>query len=167
MWHKVVCPCGAEFMGGPTAKYCPPCRRDQKVIDNKAHRVRKRRGLSRVMGQLYTCDKCGGDYVLDGTLQRYCKKCVPVIYPEAGRKCSRAYYRDNNATINSKRRDTRTPKPRRNTAPYYWTEAEIARVFALLAGGKTHKQCGAIFGCTRRAITLLLMRLRRKELAKK
>ena len=65
--------CGAVFPGGPSAKYCPSCRLEQR---RKREREYNRRGSARKLGSEQVCERCGAPYILTGGLQRYCPACA-------------------------------------------------------------------------------------------
>lgn len=65
--------CGAEFLGGPSAKYCPNCR--VKKEKERAARYRKN-GASRKLGSIDYCQACGKEYIVASGLQKYCPDCA-------------------------------------------------------------------------------------------
>ena len=64
--------CGARFIGGPSAKYCPDCRVEKR---KERDREFKRNGPVRPLGSACICERCGNEYVLTGGQQKYCPTC--------------------------------------------------------------------------------------------
>lgn len=74
--------CGAAFTGGPRARYCPTCRAErQKTRERKYYAS----GYSRHLGDVDNCVICGGEYVIQSGLQKYCPKCAPDAVREVDR----------------------------------------------------------------------------------
>ena len=65
--------CGAEFLGGPNAKYCPDCRKQR--IKEQAEEYRKN-GAARKLGSTDYCKACGKEYIVMSGLQKYCPDCA-------------------------------------------------------------------------------------------
>ena len=65
--------CGAAFQGGPSARWCPACRLERRRARDREY---KRRGPARKLGSVQICERCGGEYILDAGLQRYCPGCA-------------------------------------------------------------------------------------------
>ncbi len=84
--------CGAVFSGGPRAWYCPECRIERKKITTKEHRERKTFGKSRKIGERYKCERCGEEYVLASSLQKYCEKCTKIAHRELDNRQGTEYY---------------------------------------------------------------------------
>lgn len=80
--------CGAQFDGGPRAWYCPSCRADRKRAQSKA---RNRGAPQRKLGSTDQCARCGKDYVVTASLQRYCKECAPAHLREVVLPKKRSY----------------------------------------------------------------------------
>ena len=84
--------CGTVFAGGPRAWYCPSCRHERK---KEADRSYKKRGAERLIGSIDRCIICGKDYVVNGSMQRYCKDCAPSAIKSRDSESSLKYYYDN------------------------------------------------------------------------
>ncbi len=85
---RTCCECGAQFDGGPRAWYCPSCRRDRKRAQSKA---RNRGAPQRKLGSTDQCARCGRDYIVTASLQRYCPECAPVHMREVVLPAKRIY----------------------------------------------------------------------------
>lgn len=66
--------CKTTFMGYPKSKRCPDC---QAQIDRERDRAHKRNGPARNLGSIDICQYCGKEYIVQGSLQKYCKDCGP------------------------------------------------------------------------------------------
>ena len=67
--------CDINFKGGPRASYCPECRIIRRKETDSKYRARKRKGLSRKIGDIDKCERCGNDYEIEQSLQRFCSDC--------------------------------------------------------------------------------------------
>lgn len=92
--------CGRSFQGGPRAYYCPTCRAERQRIAGAASKARARKGLTRKIGSIDTCERCGKDYNVNAPLQRFCQDCQPVHALEYDRETSLPFYHDNKEKIN-------------------------------------------------------------------
>lgn len=68
--------CGRTFDGGPRARYCPECRRARRKQTKSEYLRRKAAGNVRHLGSVDICQVCGGEYVVESSLQRYCPACA-------------------------------------------------------------------------------------------
>lgn len=84
--------CGATFMGGPRAWYCPSCRLDRQREQSRQH---KRTGPSRPLGSTDKCKVCGADYVVESGRQMYCKACAAEAIREVDNRQSREWNAEN------------------------------------------------------------------------
>ena len=80
--------CGVEFLGGPSAKYCPNCR--AKREKERAARYRKN-GVSRKLGSIDYCQACGKEYIVASGLQKYCPECATEQIKMRDRKRGKEY----------------------------------------------------------------------------
>ena len=78
--------CGANFIGGPRASYCPTCRAERQKAQKQKYRAT---GFSRHLGDIDNCVICGGEYVIQSGLQKYCPKCAPDAVREIDRAQSK------------------------------------------------------------------------------
>ena len=84
--------CGAKYMGGPSALYCPSCREEKRKEYDRRTKERQRAGKSIVLGETVgICAKCGEKFIFQGSLQKYCKKCADVAIRENDRKKTRGW----------------------------------------------------------------------------
>lgn len=88
MKNRVCRECGAVFLGGPRAWYCPDCRAERIRAQYQRYRYR----VARPLGTTDRCQICGKPYVVIGGLQRYCKDCAETAIREKDRQQSMAYY---------------------------------------------------------------------------
>lgn len=99
--------CGAVFMGGPRATYCPVCRAE---IIRQRDRDRKRNGPSRKLGSTDICAVCGKTYTVTSGMQRYCPDCAIDAIRAIDRAQGREYYQANKEWLkpvrNQRRRKT-------------------------------------------------------------
>ncbi|MCU6709375.1 hypothetical protein M6D81_11715 [Paenibacillus sp. J5C_2022] len=95
--------CSVTFTGGPRAYYCPACREERKRQTTNEYKRRKQQGGVRPLGSTDKCEMCGGEYIVEGGLQRFCPKCRPVHNKEYDRATSLAYYRENRDWVNPRR----------------------------------------------------------------
>lgn len=106
--------CGATFLGGPRAWYCPVCRQERGKEAAKRFR-QKGRVADRPLGSTDKCVRCGKEYVVNSARQKYCPDCAYDAVREVDRIASKAwnqshkdqYYPDRNA----KRRKQRAENP--------------------------------------------------------
>lgn len=90
--------CGKEFMGYPKSKRCPECQSDADKRHNAEYRRRRKNGVARVIGQFYSCDICGKEYMLTSGQQKYCPDCKEAATKAQDaaltRKWNNAHYDD-------------------------------------------------------------------------
>ena len=80
--------CGVSFLGYPKSKRCPDCQRRIKRAREAAH---KRNGAARPLGSIDRCQCCGAEYVVQGSLQKYCKACSDAAVSQNVRQNKRLY----------------------------------------------------------------------------
>lgn len=76
MLPRVCKACGATFLGGPRAWYCPSCREEREKKRAAEFRERKRCGKVVPVGAVIPCEGCGKLIVKNGGSQRYCPECA-------------------------------------------------------------------------------------------
>lgn len=74
--------CGAAFLGGPRARYCPTCRAERQKARERKYQAS---GYSRHLGDIDNCVICGGEYVIQSGRQKYCPRCAPDAIREIDR----------------------------------------------------------------------------------
>lgn len=74
--------CGAAFVGGPRASYCPTCRAERQKVREQKYRST---GYSRHLGDIDNCAICGCEYIIQSGRQKYCPKCAPDAIREIDR----------------------------------------------------------------------------------
>lgn len=89
--NRVCQSCGITFSGGPRAWYCPSCRDERRREQNREH---KRKGSQRKLGSTDICQNCGGEYVVDSGLQKYCPKCQSEMHKKIDNVQSTKYYHE-------------------------------------------------------------------------
>lgn len=99
--------CGSLFMGGPRAFYCPSCRREIYLERHKEYNRRQKCGTTRKIGSIDKCQRCDKEYIVIGSLQRFCPECQPIHALEYDRVTSLKYYHQNKQKINPVRYDRR------------------------------------------------------------
>ncbi len=72
--QKTCVVCGAAFMGGSTARFCPTCREARKKEQDRK-RTKGVRARARKIGSTDICQCCGTEYVVRGGAQKYCPGC--------------------------------------------------------------------------------------------
>lgn len=87
--------CGIAFMGGPTAQYCPICREERKRKTDREYKDRKRRGLSRKVGEIQTCIDCGCKYAFYIGASERCRECAEKRGKIIDRQKSKEWNRNN------------------------------------------------------------------------
>lgn len=108
MLQKRICKqCEQNFIGGPRAYYCPECRLERRKVQTKEHRERKAKGHARSLGSIDTCNRCGGKYLVNGPLQRFCPDCQKPHNLEYDRENGLKYYHDNKEDMNPTRYERR------------------------------------------------------------
>jgi uncharacterized Zn finger protein (UPF0148 family) len=115
--------CGAVFTGGPRAWFCPPCRAERRREADARAKARKRRGESRGLGiDSGICERCGGLYTVEASLQRFCPECQGPHAKEHDRRSGREYYWKNKDMINParnvKRRAERSKEKKMKTCDF-------------------------------------------------
>lgn len=80
--------CGGAFPGPPAARYCPSCRDDHlRELQSKC----KRANTTRPIGSKDICIRCGAQYIVTGSSQKWCKSCAAEGRKEAQHAYARAY----------------------------------------------------------------------------
>ena len=102
--------CGAVFLGGPRAWYCPSCRAERARTRCKNYR----RGVARPLGTTDLCQICGKPYVVIGGLQRYCKDCAETAIREKDRQQGMAYYLKHREKIMEQKKEKHKLCPERS-----------------------------------------------------
>jgi hypothetical protein len=100
--------CGAIFMGGPRAWYCPVCRTARAKQSKQRYLAS---GPSRPLGSIDYCKVCGNPYTVNSARQKYCPDCAYEAVRSVDRPASRAwnqahketYYPARNAARNAER----------------------------------------------------------------
>lgn len=80
--------CGEMFWGYPKSKRCPSC---QWAANLASKREYKKRGPMRSLGSADHCARCGAEYVVMSSRQRYCKDCAAAATAENIRRDKREY----------------------------------------------------------------------------
>jgi len=99
--------CGATFTGGPRAYYCPACRAERARKSYRESKARARKGMTRKLGSLDKCERCGKDYEINSALQRFCPDCQPIHAQEYDRYTGLEFYHENKNQINPVRNERR------------------------------------------------------------
>lgn len=74
--ERICIECGRQFIGGPSAKRCPDCKRERDRERARLHQQAKAAGHVRELGRTYICEACGKPYVLNSGMQKYCPDCM-------------------------------------------------------------------------------------------
>lgn len=94
--------CGAKFIGGPRAWYCPTCRHErQKERDREIHR----NGPARKLGSTDLCVICGKAYSVESPAQKYCKDCAEATIKAIARKQSVEYAKANREKMLARKKE--------------------------------------------------------------
>lgn len=96
--------CSCSFEGGPRAYYCLVCRAERQRKASRDSKARSRKGLTRKLGSIDKCERCGKDYEIAGPLQRFCPDCQPVHTLEYDRETALRYYHVQKDRINPPRK---------------------------------------------------------------
>lgn len=80
--------CGASFIGGPRAWYCPRCREERKREAAKRFRSRKSTSEYMPLGSVIKCEICSKDIIKNSGMQRYCVECAKAHLKEVDNKQS-------------------------------------------------------------------------------
>lgn len=80
--------CGATFIGTPRSKYCSTCRRD---VQREQKSRNKRRGSARALGSTDICLRCGNQYTVTGSQQKWCRTCSETARAEAQKAYAQRY----------------------------------------------------------------------------
>lgn len=99
--------CESLFIGGPRAFYCQSCRREIYLDRQKEYNRRRKNGTTRKLGSIDKCERCGKDYTIIGSLQRFCSECKPIHYKEYDRVTSLKFYHKYKHKINPIRNEKR------------------------------------------------------------
>lgn len=103
--NRVCVWCGVMFSGGPSARYCPSCRKERIKQTHRESTERARRGATRKLGSRAICANCGEYYVVNGGLQKYCENCKDTMYKVVDNaKSTKYYYERIDKTERSKKR---------------------------------------------------------------
>lgn len=107
MYPRICRQCGSNFEGGPRAWFCPVCRKERQKKRDKEY---KKNGAVRHLGSIDTCVACGMKYIVEGGLQKYCKKCAPKEISEIDQKQGLEWYYENKDWVNPLRNEKRRVK---------------------------------------------------------
>lgn len=107
MQDRVCRTCQKTFKGGPRAYYCPSCRAERERESMRRYKRNKRAGNIRPLGSKDECERCGGEYTVQGGNQRFCSTCQPIHNVEHDRTTSLAFYHENKERINPPRNERR------------------------------------------------------------
>lgn len=99
--------CGKEFAGGPTALYCSDCR--PKIIRKRDKKYRDE-GFRRMIGSAAICERCGNEYTVSASRQKYCKKCGKIASREKAREYQYEYYHKNRDRIQGRKMQSTAPR---------------------------------------------------------
>lgn len=102
--NRICRECGVTFRGGPRAWYCPDCREERRKAKEREY---KKNGPRRKIGSTDTCEICGQKYIVDGGLQRYCKKCAPEAIRQKDIDQAKEWNAENAERIKELRQKTR------------------------------------------------------------
>ena len=106
--------CGATFLGGPRAWYCPNCRVQRRLEAEQRYRAKGRKA-DRPLGSTDHCIRCGAEYIVNAARQKYCPDCAYDGIREADRPMSRAWNQAHKEEYyparNAKRRKERAENP--------------------------------------------------------
>lgn len=91
MLPRTCVDCGSTFIGGPSAKRCPPCR---AVHNREREKLHKKRGVARPLGSTDFCTVCGKPYTVTGGLQKYCPDCAVEAIKAQDRKRGKEYAKE-------------------------------------------------------------------------
>lgn len=83
--------CGVQFPGGPSAAYCPECRRLRERERKKEYARRRAAGTVRKIGSMDICTRCGAEYKVEAGPQTYCPACAEIGVKEQVRPKKREY----------------------------------------------------------------------------
>jgi len=111
---KRICrQCGKEFQGGPRAWYCPDCR---AIRQREAHIRFQRKGkvADRPLGSVDRCLRCGKEYIVNSSRQKYCPKCALDAVREADRLSSRKWNQDHKDTLYPQKNAARNMQRKKN-----------------------------------------------------
>lgn len=111
-WLSRVChSCGAQFIGGPRAYYCPACRAERQRQQKAKYARRKRTGNVRPLGSIDKCERCNKSYTVESGIQRFCPVCQPIHAAEHDRETSIEFYHQHKAHNNPARNERRRIGP--------------------------------------------------------
>lgn len=116
--------CKNKFKGGPRAFYCPVCRHERRKQAKAAYQKRKAAGDHRPIGSVDKCERCGKEYTVEGSLQRFCPECQPIHTLEYDRETTLPFYHENKGRINP----VRNIKRRKRGNICAWCEKEFEPV---------------------------------------
>lgn len=86
---RVCTDCGVEFYGGPRAIRCPECA---FKAAQEARRRHKKEGTKRPIGSIDKCLRCGKEYIVKSSRQKYCSDaCARVALLEWQREHKKGY----------------------------------------------------------------------------
>lgn len=81
--------CGKVILLHIRSKRCPECQLAATRSTDREHKRRMRQGLSRQIGSVDLCQRCGQPYTVNGGLQRYCPACAAQAIADNDRAVSR------------------------------------------------------------------------------
>ena len=110
--NRICRSCGRSFEGGPRAYYCAECRRERQRASWREHARKKRQGMvDRPLGSIDKCDRCGKEYIVVGSNQRFCEDCQIPHRLEYDYKRAKPKYEQNKHWYNPVRNERRRVNP--------------------------------------------------------
>ena len=101
MQEKQCIDCGKTFLGGHRALRCAECKILARRESNAQAAKRRKRGETRKIGSIASCEVCGKPYTVAGSSQKMCADCA---YQKMLAN-SREYYKRHAETAREKRRE--------------------------------------------------------------
>lgn len=90
--------CGRVVKMSIKSTRCPDCQRERNKQTKADYEARARAGKTRHLGNEYICEACGKPYILEASLQRWCRDCQQMQNRLSVRKhnaeWNRGYYSD-------------------------------------------------------------------------
>lgn len=95
--------CGAVFLGGPRAWYCPSCREERTRARDREYKSTRTPG--RPLGSIDICVRCGKEYVVNSGRQMYCPDCAKTAVREKERLRKMVYWEEHRDEYAARKRE--------------------------------------------------------------
>lgn len=95
LYRERSCPdCGRIVIMHIKSKRCRACQDAANRAHDAEYQRARSQGKTRKLGSIDICQRCGGQYVVNSGMQRYCPDCAPSAVSDNVRASARQRYAD-------------------------------------------------------------------------